>query len=87
MFTYKANKHFCLTPIRLCGHIGERMPKPHLLIWLSDFQLFFFILEIKDTKSLTLKGRQEVGYAVNIEVRDHFLLRHAVTFLITLHII
>lgn len=56
------------------------MLKPHLLIWVRDFQ-FSFILEIKDTKSLTLKGRQKVGYAVNIEVRDHFLLSHAVTFL------
>lgn len=34
-----------------------------------------------------MKGGQKVGYAVNIKVRDHFLLVHAVTFLINLHIL
>lgn len=69
----------------LRSHLAEQMLKPHLLIWVSGFQFVLF-WRLKTLKSLTLKGGQKVSYAVNIEVRDHFLLRHAVTFLITFHI-
>ena len=73
-----------LTPFILTEH--SKIIFYFFIFYFFYFQFFFFILEIKDTKSLTLKGRQKVGYAVNIEVRDHFLLSHAVTFLITFHV-